>query len=178
MAKVIFRNNKQLFDVCQKLSETRHNSYVVNVFLKDPASRRSYSSFHFEKQNDKKILVIPKRDYRSKAHYLPYTCQSFEDTEYNNTITNYMDSLAVNSTKYYNDQGKMVTTLYQQHIQKETKFIPLNINQDHKKLLEDWNELLAIITDMKVVPEEADQVNLDITVVKIIIIYIEIFQYN
>jgi len=157
---VIFRNNKQLFDVvCQKLTETCHNSYVVSVFLKQPASRRHYSTSHFEKQNDKKILVIPKRDYRSKAHYLPYTCQSFEDTEYNNTITNYMDSLAANSNRYYNDHGKIVTTLYKEHIQKETKFIPLDINQEHKELLEDWNEVLAIITDMKVVPEEADQLS-------------------
>ena len=169
MAKVIFRNNKQLFDVCQKLTETCHNSYVVSIFSKHPASRKHHSSFHFERQNDKKILLIPKRDYRSKAHYLPYTYQSLEDTEYNNTITNYMDTLAANSTRYYNDQGKMVTTLYQQHLKKETKFIPLDIKTEHKELLQDWNEVLAIITDMKVVPEEADQVNLDITVLKIII---------
>ena len=54
--------------------------------------------------------------------------------------------------------------LYNKCMQKETKFIPLNIRPERKKLLEDWNEVLAIITEMKVVPEEADQVSFIVNV--------------
>ena len=48
--------------------------------------------------------------------------------------------------------------LYQKYMQKQTRFVPLVIRPEQKELLQDWNEILAIITDMKVVPEEADQV--------------------
>ena len=103
---------------------------------------------------------LKKRDYHytGGAHYLPYHQESIEKVENYNNLINCIDALILHN------QIRPGETLarkqsYKEYIQVQTKYIPLEIHTERKQLLEDWNEVTSIITDMRVVPEEADQVS-------------------
>ena len=123
-----------------------------------------YLPFHKEfTQNlllNLKQKYLKKRDYHytEGAHYLPYHQESIEKVENYNNLINCIDALILHN------QIRPGETLarkqsYKEYIQVQTKYIPLEIHTDRKQLLEDWNEVTSIITDMRVVPEEADQVS-------------------
>ena len=156
MSKVIFRNHQKLLDVARlKISQR----YLVYNF---PCTKQIHLCTKEPQLADEKRREIPvvfRKPYHTKTHYLPYKNESPEHIEQQNTIVNHIDTLSeVKQSNVNNISDKNASMLYQKYIQKQTRFVPLVIRSEQKELLQDWNEILAIITDMKVVPEEADQV--------------------
>ena len=104
--------------------------------------------------------MVGNHNYTTCTVYLPYELESIEQVENYDNLNNCIDSL-VTTTK---DKSKRVDItdvcpLYNNLILLNTKYTPLNIHSERQELLQDWNEVISIITDMEVVPEEADQVS-------------------
>ena len=138
-----------------------HAKSLLCTKVYHPSPIKNNSTFGMVKRKLNNTMILHKNKYHSKTHYLPYVFETPEQIEHQNNVINYIDTLAAKKiNKSHNDKETNVSMSYKQCIQKETKFIPLNIRPERKELLEDWNEVLAIITEMKVVPEEADQVAL------------------
>ena len=110
---------------------------------------------------EKTTRVIGSYYYATCTVYLPYQLESVKQVENYNNLNNCIDTL-VTTTKDKNKRDDIAdaSSLYNNLIPLKTKYTPLNIHSERKELLQDWNEVISIITDMEVVPEEADQVSL------------------
>ena len=111
-------------------------------------------------KHERTTRMVGSSNYTTSTIYLPYQLESIEQVENYDNLNNCIDSLVTTT----NDKIKRVDStdaspLYNNLIQIKTKYTPLNIHSERQELLQDWNELIAIITDMEIVPEEADQVS-------------------
>ena len=91
-----------------------------------------------------------------QTYYLPYTQESIEEVKEYDHLINFINSLA----KHGDNKSDEKRILYNECIQIQTKYIPLDVTLDRKEFIHDWNEVMTVITEMGVVPEEADQVSL------------------
>ena len=108
-----------------------------------------------------RLKLFSRMTYRYQTHYLPYNHESIEIVKEYDKIINFINSLSkVGEIK--DGCNKIVTKLYTDSLKIQTDFVPLMVELDRKKFIEDWNEVISIITEMKVVPEEADQVSLEV----------------
>ena len=106
------------------------------------------------------LSLVPQREYHytGGAHYLPYREESEEEVENYDNITNCIDMLVQNIKRYPSAKNSRISTMYTDFIKPKPTYTPLVVHDDRRELLEDWNEIISIMTEMKVVPEEADQV--------------------
>ena len=106
------------------------------------------------------LSLVPQREYHytGGAHYLPYREESEEEIENYNNITNCIDMLVQNIKRYPPGKNSRISTMYTDFIESKPTYTPLVVHEDRRDLLQDWNEIISIMTEMKVVPEEADQV--------------------
>ena len=105
-----------------------------------------------------RLKLLSLMTYRYQTHYLPYNQESIEVVKEYDNIINFINSLSkVGEIK--GGGNKIVPKLYTDSLEIQTDFVPLTVELDRKKFIEDWNEVMSIITEMKVVPEEADQVS-------------------
>ena len=106
------------------------------------------------------LSLVPQREYHYTrgAHYLPYREESEEEVENYNNITNWIDMLVQNIKGYPSAKNSRISTMYTDYIKLKPTYTPLVVHEDRRDLLQDWNEIISIMTEMKVVPEEADQV--------------------
>ena len=86
--------------------------------------------------------------------YLPYQQETIETIKTYDNLVNLIYSLAGK------DDDKTNLNSYNQYVKKQTNFIPLVPQIKRDDLIKDWNEIISIIREMGVVPEEADQVSL------------------
>ena len=66
--------------------------------------------------------------------------------------------LVQNIKRYPSAKNSRISTMYTDFIKPKPTYTPLVVQEDRRDLLQDWNEIISIMTEMKVVPEEADQV--------------------
>ena len=106
------------------------------------------------------LSLVPQRGYHytGGAHYLPYREESEEEVENYDNITNCIDMLVQNIKRYPSAKNSRISTMYTDFIKPKPTYTPLVVQEDRRDLLQDWNEIISIMTEMKVVPEEADQV--------------------
>ena len=130
-----------------------------NVLLSPRFLQRGFvCSSREEREGTKRIAQG--HNYTTCTYYLPYEQESIEQVENYNNLNNCIDSLVTTANRKNKQmESRNVSTLYGKFIQVKTKFTPLNIHSERHALLQDWNEVISIITDMEVVPEEADQVS-------------------
>ena len=96
-------------------------------------------------------------NYQYPKHYLPYKCESVEVVKEYEHIICLMDSISTH-TNNYGDKGA-ARGIYQKYLKVPTKFVTLDSGVEREDLINDWNEITALIAEMGIVPEEADQVS-------------------
>ena len=95
-------------------------------------------------------------NYQYPKHYLPYKLESVEVIKEYEHIICLVDSISITQNSYGHKSPTQGP--HQKYLKLPTKFIPLDSGDDREDLINDWNEITGLITEMGVTPEEADQV--------------------